>query len=105
MPLTLLQPENPPVDAGSRQPSRGVLRSLATAIGTPDGFHIHCKSRIGAVAWPWRRFGLDRAIAFADDETRLIVGGGTIQDANIVEGELGAVPGTDDRAILQRALG
>ena len=36
--LTLLQPEKPPVDAGSRQPSRGVLRSHATAIGTPDGF-------------------------------------------------------------------
>jgi hypothetical protein len=56
-------------------------------------------------AWRWRGFDLDTAVLLAHEEARLIVRRRTIQDAAIVERELGSVPRTDDRSIFQRPLG
>ena len=54
---------------------------------------------------PTRPLDFDVPIALAHRQARLVVRGGPIQHAAIVEGELGPVPWTHDRPVFQRPLG
>jgi hypothetical protein len=69
------------------------------------GFRTGASCSCSGLARPWRDLHFDTAVALAHNEARLVVCRRTIQDAAIVERELGSMPRTDDRPIFQRALG
>jgi len=54
----------------------------------------NARSRSDTIAWWWRDFHLDTPLSFAHGETRLVVRCWTIEDATVVEGELGPMPRT-----------
>jgi hypothetical protein len=71
---------------------------------SPPSYRAASRSYSGIIAWQWRDLDLDTPVAFARNETRLVVSCRTIQDPTIVQGELGSMPRTHDRALFQRAL-